>query len=227
VGNGPGQRVWVLGGWGDGDVEAEGLELAEVGADLAVAVGFAMVPAGSEVGEPGFGAGEQMPGDDEDGAGDGALGPVPAEALGQAAGSFAEEGVGAGGTGSGLGAVALEVGVALAFLRLSVPGPGLAGDRGEPGPGDQVVRGGEPGHVQAGFGDDSRGELAADARDLREPVRGRQGRGARPGTGGRDAVSADSPGGGDRVQGGFDLVLDRGTDRSRNVMWSRWIYVLA
>ena len=56
------------------------MELAEVGADLAVAVGFAVVPAGAEVGEPGFGVGEQVPDDDEDGAGDGALGPVPAEA---------------------------------------------------------------------------------------------------------------------------------------------------
>jgi hypothetical protein len=42
----------VLGGGGDGDVEAEGLELAEVAADLAVAVGLALVPAGAEVGTP-------------------------------------------------------------------------------------------------------------------------------------------------------------------------------
>ena len=34
---------------------AERLELAEVGADLAVAVGFALVPAGAEVAEPGAG----------------------------------------------------------------------------------------------------------------------------------------------------------------------------
>ena len=54
MGNGPGQRGLGLGdGWSDGDVEAEGPELAEVGADLAVAVGFAFVPVGSEVGEPG------------------------------------------------------------------------------------------------------------------------------------------------------------------------------
>jgi hypothetical protein len=70
----------LLGGGGDGDVEAEGLELAEVGADLAVAAGLRVVPGGAEVGEPGFGVGEEVPDDDEDGAGDGALGPVAAEA---------------------------------------------------------------------------------------------------------------------------------------------------
>jgi hypothetical protein len=43
------------GGFGELDVEAEGLELAEVGADLAVAAGLAFVPAGAEVGEPGGG----------------------------------------------------------------------------------------------------------------------------------------------------------------------------
>ena len=56
----------VLGGGGDGDLEAEGLELAEVGADLAVAVGPGVVPAGAEVGEPGRGVGGQVPDDDED-----------------------------------------------------------------------------------------------------------------------------------------------------------------
>src|SRR5450756_1133160 len=63
--NGPwrlGERVWsavvlALGGCrGDGDVEAEGPELAEAGADLAVAVGVSVVPAGAEVGEPGPGS---------------------------------------------------------------------------------------------------------------------------------------------------------------------------
>jgi hypothetical protein len=60
------RRAWSAGvglggGGGDGDLEAEGLELAEVGADLAVAAGFAFVPVGAEVGEPGFGVGEQVP----------------------------------------------------------------------------------------------------------------------------------------------------------------------
>jgi hypothetical protein len=78
-----GLRAWsagvlVLSGWGDGDVEAHGLELADVGADLAVAVGFAFVPVGAEVGESGFGVTEEVPDDDEYGAPDRALGPVPA-----------------------------------------------------------------------------------------------------------------------------------------------------
>ena len=78
---------------------------------------FAFVPVGAEVGEPGFGVREQVPDDGEDGAGDGALGPVPAQPPGQAAESFAEEGFGAGGAVGGLGAVALEVGVAVALRR--------------------------------------------------------------------------------------------------------------
>src|SRR5580658_1290564 len=100
-----------------------------------------------------------MPDDDEDGAGDGAFRLVRAEAAGQAADPVAEEGAGAGGAGGGLGAVALEVVVALAFLRLAAAGAALAGDGGEAGPGDEVRRGREPGHVQARFRDDRHGEL--------------------------------------------------------------------
>jgi hypothetical protein len=51
----------VLGGWGDGHVEAKGLELAQVGADLAVAAGVVVVPAMAEVGESGTGIGEEVP----------------------------------------------------------------------------------------------------------------------------------------------------------------------
>ena len=99
-----------------------GLDLA-----VAVAVGVSVVPVGAEVGEPGFGVGEEVPDDDEDRSSDGAPGPGAAEAAGQAADPFAEEGVGAGGAGGGLGAVALQVAVALALLRLAAAGAGLAG----------------------------------------------------------------------------------------------------
>ena len=116
-----------------------------------------------------------------------------AEAPGQAAEPLAEEGVRAGGAEGGLGAVALEVGVALPLGRLAVPGAGLAGDRGEPGPGGEVGRGREPGHVQARFGDDRAGEVGADAGDLREPLGGGQGGRVRAGVRGRDAVGADRP----------------------------------
>jgi hypothetical protein len=50
----------------DGDVEAEGLELAEVAADPAVAAGLLVVPAGAEVVEPGRGVGQEVPDDECD-----------------------------------------------------------------------------------------------------------------------------------------------------------------
>ena len=54
--------VWGLGGGGgDSDVEAEGLELAEVGADLAVAVGLALLPSGAEVVVAGGGVVQEVP----------------------------------------------------------------------------------------------------------------------------------------------------------------------
>jgi hypothetical protein len=59
--------VCVLGGRvADGDFEAEGLELAEVAADLAVAVAVEVVPVGAEVGEAGFGVVEEVPDDECD-----------------------------------------------------------------------------------------------------------------------------------------------------------------
>jgi hypothetical protein len=85
-----------------------------------------------------------------------------------------------------------------------------------------VIRGREPGHVQAGFGDDLPGELEADAGDLREPLRRGQHSGARSRAGGRDAVRGDPPGGGDGVQRRFELVVDLGASRSSRVMWSMW-----
>ena len=68
-------RAWsggfrVLGGLGEGDVEAEGLDLADVVAELAAGVGAGLVVAVAEVGVAGFGVAEQVPGDDQDGAGD-------------------------------------------------------------------------------------------------------------------------------------------------------------
>src|SRR5690349_5673286 len=162
------------GGFGDLDVEAEGLELAEVGADLAVAVGLAVVPAGAEVAEPGAGVGQQVPDDDEDGPAGRALGADAADAPGEAAEPLAEEGVGAGRAERCLGAVALEVGVAVPLGGLAGAGAGLAGDGGESGPGREVGGGREAGHVQARFGDDRPGEVGADAGDLGEPPGGGQ-----------------------------------------------------
>ena len=74
----------VLGGLGDGDVEAQSLDLADVVAELAVRVGAGLVVAVAEVGVAGFGVFEQVPDDDQDGAGDGDLGFGLAAAAGDA-----------------------------------------------------------------------------------------------------------------------------------------------
>src|SRR5262252_8037094 len=85
-----------LGGLGDGDGVAEGLELADVIAGLAVLVGSGLVVAGSEVVVAGGGVVEQVPDDDQDGAGGGGLGAGGAAAAGEAPVAFAEEGAGSG-----------------------------------------------------------------------------------------------------------------------------------
>src|SRR5262249_15093299 len=59
-----------LGGPDQGDGEAERLDLAHMVAELAVGVGAGLVVV-AEVAVPGLGVGEQVPGDDQDGAGDG------------------------------------------------------------------------------------------------------------------------------------------------------------
>ena len=76
------------------DVQAEGLELADVVADLALPVDVGVVVAGSQVAEPGFGVGEQVEDDDQDGAGDGGDGFALAAAAGQEAVALAGEGAG-------------------------------------------------------------------------------------------------------------------------------------
>ena len=61
-----------LRGLGDGDgVAEERFDLPDMVFDLLVFVGAGLVVAGAEVGEPGRGVGEQVPDDDQDGAGDG------------------------------------------------------------------------------------------------------------------------------------------------------------
>jgi hypothetical protein len=105
-----------LPGLGDGDLEAEGLDLADVVADLPVGVGACLVVAGAEVGVPGGGVGQQVPDDDQDGAGDGDLGFGLAAAAGDPPVALAEEGAGAGGAGGGLAEVAAQPAVALVLL---------------------------------------------------------------------------------------------------------------
>src|ERR1022692_5098517 len=113
------------GGLGDGDGETEGFELADVIAGLAVLVSAAGVVAGAQLVVPGGGIGEQVPDDDQDGAGDGDQGLELADALHQPPVTLAKEGVGLGRCGGCLAEGALEVGIALAGLAGPAPGPGL------------------------------------------------------------------------------------------------------
>src|SRR6266849_806823 len=135
---GPGQGRYGLRGAGDGDGDAERFDLPDVVFDLLVLVEAGLVIAVAEVGEPGCGILQQVPDDDQDGAGDG-----------------------------GLAKAAAQPGVALALLPGPGAGAGLAGRRAQPGPGHQVGGGGEPTHVQAHLGDDGAGQVGADAGDLR------------------------------------------------------------
>jgi hypothetical protein len=57
-----------------------GAELVQEAAGPAVGIGLAGVPAGVEFRVAGFRIGEEMPGDDEDGASDGSSGSDAAEA---------------------------------------------------------------------------------------------------------------------------------------------------
>src|SRR5215469_16226560 len=123
---GPGQKRYGLPGFGEGDGEAERLDLPDVVAELAVGVGAGLVVAGAEVGEPGGGVGEQVPDDDQDGAGDGDLGLGFAAAAGDPVVPLAEEGGGARGADGGLAEGAAQVAVALAFLAGPGAGAGLA-----------------------------------------------------------------------------------------------------
>src|SRR6266508_648073 len=59
------------GGGGEGDLVAEGSELVDEVAGFAVFVDAVVVVVGAEVDEASGGVGEQVPDDDEDGAGDG------------------------------------------------------------------------------------------------------------------------------------------------------------
>ena len=121
--------VFGSGGGFDGDPVAEGGELGDVVTHAAFDVDVAGVVVGSEVMEAGEGVGEQVPDDDQDGAGDRNQGLELAAAFDDAAVALAEEGVGLGGCGGGLAERALQVGVALAGAAAAGDGPGLDGAR--------------------------------------------------------------------------------------------------
>lgn len=92
-----------LGGcWVEGDGVAEGLQLADVVADLLVLVETIGVVVGAQVLEAGGGVGQQMPDDHQDGSGDRDQGLELASALDQAPVALTEEGFRLGGRGGGL-----------------------------------------------------------------------------------------------------------------------------
>src|SRR5215472_12472274 len=123
------------GGGLEGDGVAEGFELADVVALAAFGVDAAGVVAGPEVAELGVGVGEQVPGDDQDGAADGDDGALGAAAAGDAPVSFAEEGVGLGGSGGGVAQDGGQVGVAVPGRAFAFLLPGRFLDaRCQPGP---------------------------------------------------------------------------------------------
>jgi hypothetical protein len=160
---------------GRGRLVAEGLELADEVARLAVLVEVLVVEVGAEVVVAGGGAGEEIPGDHVDGAGDGDEGPLLAAATDETPIALAQAGVGLGRAGGGLAEHALEVAVALAGFARSAPWPGLDGAGRQLGPRHQVRRGGELGHVQADLGDGDLGGVYTDPGDLIEAGNGRQG----------------------------------------------------
>src|SRR6266568_9495671 len=101
------------GGGGEGDGEPQGFQLPDVVAGLVGFVDAVGVVAGAQVVVAGGGVGEQVPDDDQDGAGDGDQGFELAAALDQTPVALAEEGVGLGGCGGGLAEDPFEVGLPL------------------------------------------------------------------------------------------------------------------
>ena len=85
--------VFGSGGGFEGDPVAEGGELGDVVTHAAFDVDAAGVVVGSEVAEAGEGVGEQVPDDDQDGAGDRDQGLELAAALDDAALALAQEGL--------------------------------------------------------------------------------------------------------------------------------------
>src|SRR5215475_3053691 len=119
--------VWLCGGGCEFDVVAECFELADVAADLAVGADGGDVVVVAEVVVAGGPVGEQVPDDDQDGAGDGHEGFEFAAAAGQPTVALAEEGGGFAGGRGGVAEDAFEVGVALAVASGMRAGAGLDG----------------------------------------------------------------------------------------------------
>src|SRR5512133_2410110 len=138
------------GGGFEGDLVAQGLELADVVALGAVGVDAGVVEAGAEVTEAGAGVDQQVPDDDQDGPADRDDRLVGAASASDPPVALPKEGIGPPGSHGGLPEHPGDVGVA-------VPGGGgarafaggLLAGRGELGARDQVPSGWKPSHVDA------------------------------------------------------------------------------
>src|ERR1700733_604753 len=111
----------LSGGWDKGDSEPRASQVPDVAAGLPGCVGAVGVVAGAEIAEARGPAGEQVPEDDQDGAGDGDERSQIAAAAGDPPVALAEESVGAG--GRGLAEDGLEAGIALAGPPGAGPAP--------------------------------------------------------------------------------------------------------
>src|SRR5215211_5204996 len=103
----------VSGGGFEGDLVAEGLQLADVVAPGALSVDAGVVEAGAQVLEPCGRVGQQMPDDDQDGPADRHDDPLGTAAAGDPPVALAQEGVGPAGGRGGLAEHAGQVGVAV------------------------------------------------------------------------------------------------------------------
>src|SRR5512133_2692056 len=143
------------GGGFEGDLVAEGLQLADVVALGAFRTDAGVVEAGAQVLEPYGRVGQQVPDDDQDGPADRHDGALLAASTGDPPVAFTKEGIGLPSGDGGLAEHASQIGVtvpgrsaALAFAG------GLPDTGGVLGPRHQVPSGREPGHVRPDLGDE-------------------------------------------------------------------------
>lgn len=122
--------------WGEGDGVAEGFELANVVASLAVRVDVAGEVIGTEIGEDRVLVVQEMPDNDQDGAADSDNGAFLASSSGDAPVAFTEEGARAADADCGFAEDAGEVAVAVSGGAVAFGFAGRGVDaRGELRPG--------------------------------------------------------------------------------------------
>src|SRR5215217_7818298 len=170
----PGPSSWVRavsGGGFEGDLVAEGLQLADVVAPGALSVDAGVVEAGAQVLEPCGRVGQQMPDDDQDGPADRHDGPLGTAAAGDPTVALTKEGIGLAGGDGRLAEHPSQIRVAVPGRPAALAFAGRLLDAGgELGPRHQMPSGREPGHVHAELGDEQAGGDLADPGDLIQPI---------------------------------------------------------